>query len=424
MALPDTYTFRWGEGQISGFLSAALGMLGVLTVLCFRFPNLLTFPDLHRQYDPELMRLALGVGLFMSMALALANFCIGRYRTLGYIGMGGTALAMVLGGVWSSPTSSFGLGVPIGLDWFILDLLASALLFIPLERAWVLRRDQPILRSQWRLDVQYFALVHLLVSLIIIISAGTVSRLFSWSLNSPVQAFFSGLPLWVQFPLIVLVADLAQYWSHRLMHTVPFLWRAHAIHHSSEAMDWLASSRLHIGEVIITRTCVLVPVFVLGFSRSRSCSMWSTSASMRSSCMPTCASPSAPCGMCSSRRRSITGTIPMTRRRPTPTSRCISPSLTAFSAPIIIRRSGRPPMASRPSACRTACSGNSSIPCSRSRACAVRPAPARRPDGETAQGSDRDSALAVGRREPLGENRHRSRTPDRYAVLNPLPGRR
>jgi sterol desaturase/sphingolipid hydroxylase (fatty acid hydroxylase superfamily) len=267
MTLPDTYTFRWGEGQISGFLSAALGMLGVLAVLCFRFPNLLTFPDLHRQYDPELMRLALGVGLFASMALALVNFCIGRYRTLGYIGMGATALAMVLGGVWSSPTTSFGFGVPIGLDWFILDLLASALLFIPLERAWVLRREQPILRSQWRLDVQYFALVHLLVSLIIIISAGTVSRLFSWSLNSPVQAFISGLPIWVQFPLVVLVADLAQYWSHRLMHTVPFLWRVHAIHHSSEAMDWLASSRLHIGEVIITRTCVLVPVFVLGFSQ-------------------------------------------------------------------------------------------------------------------------------------------------------------
>jgi sterol desaturase/sphingolipid hydroxylase (fatty acid hydroxylase superfamily) len=267
MALPDTYTFRWGEGQISGFLSAALGMLGVLAVLCFRFPNLLTFPDLHRQYDPEIMRLALGVGLFASMVLALVNFCIGRYRTLGYIGMGATGLAMVLGGVWSSPTSSFGFGVPIGLDWFILDLLASALLFIPLERAWVLRREQPILRSQWRLDVQYFALVHLLVSLIIIISAGTVSRLFSWSLNSPVQAFISGLPIWVQFPLIVLVADLAQYWSHRLMHTVPLLWRVHAIHHSSEAMDWLASSRLHLGEVIITRTCVLVPVFVLGFSQ-------------------------------------------------------------------------------------------------------------------------------------------------------------
>jgi hypothetical protein len=78
MTLPETYTFRWGEGQISGFLSAALGLLGVLAVLCFRFPTLLTFPDLHKQYDPEWMRLALGVALFVSMVLALVNFCIGR----------------------------------------------------------------------------------------------------------------------------------------------------------------------------------------------------------------------------------------------------------------------------------------------------------------------------------------------------------
>ena len=255
------------KAKISVFLSALCGVLGVLAVLCFRFPTLLTFPDLRRQYDPEIMRLALCAGLVASMVLGLINFCIGRYRTLGYIGMGATCLAMVLGGVSVESSSAFGFGVPIGLDCFILDLLASALLFIPLERLWVLRREQPILRSQWRLDVKYFALIHLLMSLIIIISAGTVSRLFSWSLNAHLQASIGGLPLWVQFPLILLVADLAQYWSHRLTHTVPALWRIHAIHHSSEAMDWLASSRLHLVEVIITRTCVLVPVFVLGFSQ-------------------------------------------------------------------------------------------------------------------------------------------------------------
>ncbi|MBA3937091.1 MAG: sterol desaturase family protein [Planctomycetes bacterium] len=267
MSLPSTYTFRWGEGQISGFLSAALGLLGVLAVLCFRFPALLTFPDLHSAYDPEVMRLALGCALLVAMILGLVNFCIGRWRTLGCIGMGATFVAILLGGLGAGATSSFGLGVPIGLDWFILDLLASALLFIPLERLWVLRREQPVLRAEWRLDLQYFALVHLLVSLLIIISSGAVARLFSWSVNAPLQGFISGLPLWVQFPLILVVADLAQYWSHRLMHTVPALWRVHAVHHSSAAMDWLASSRLHLVEVLITRTCVLVPVFVLGFSQ-------------------------------------------------------------------------------------------------------------------------------------------------------------
>jgi hypothetical protein len=58
-----------------------------------------------------------------------------------------------------------------------------------------------------------------------------------------------------------------QYWTHRAYHEVPALWRLHAIHHSVKSMDWLAGSRQHIVELIITRTLVLGPIFVLGFSK-------------------------------------------------------------------------------------------------------------------------------------------------------------
>jgi lathosterol oxidase len=44
------------------------------------------------------------------------------------------------------------------------------------------------------------------------------------------------------------------------------LWRFHAVHHSSRALDWLAGSRLHVVDVIATRGLVMVPVFLLGFS--------------------------------------------------------------------------------------------------------------------------------------------------------------
>jgi lathosterol oxidase len=267
MTLPATYTFRWGEGQISGFLSATLGVLGFLAVLCFHFPALLTFPDLHKQYDADVMRLALGIGLILSLSLGLVNFCIARWRTLGYIGFITTIAAMLLGGVTVRSDGSNGLSyLPIGLDWFILDLIASAMIFIPLERLFALRKEQALLRDEWRLDLKYFALIHLLVSVIIIASTTTVSHLFSWSINADLQHAISSLPLWIQLPLVIVAADLAEYWSHRAMHKVPFLWRIHAIHHSSKHMDWLASSRLHLMEVLITRTCVLTPIFILGFA--------------------------------------------------------------------------------------------------------------------------------------------------------------
>ena len=70
----------------------------------------------------------------------------------------------------------------------------------------------------------------------------------------------------VQVPALLLVADFTQYWVHRTFHAVPFLWPFHAIHHSVEEMDWLAGSRLHLVDVIVTRGLTYMPIFVLGFS--------------------------------------------------------------------------------------------------------------------------------------------------------------
>src|SRR5690606_17877607 len=60
-------------------------------------------------------------------------------------------------------------------------------------------------------------------------------------------------PLALQFLGCVLVADLTQYGIHRAFHRVPWLWRFHAVHHSVETMDWIAGSRLHLVDVIVTR---------------------------------------------------------------------------------------------------------------------------------------------------------------------------
>jgi len=76
-----------------------------------------------------------------------------------------------------------------------------------------------------------------------------------------------GLNFWVALFLIILVADLVQYWTHRAYHEVPLLWRLHAVHHSVKSMDWMAGSRQHILELLITRTLVLAPIYVLGFSK-------------------------------------------------------------------------------------------------------------------------------------------------------------
>ena len=193
----------------------------------------------------------------------LIAVCIGRWWSVTGAGLLTAVAALALGGSSAGGEHAIRAAIfPLGLDWLLLDLLATAFLFIGLERAFALRREQTILRREWTLDLSYFIMTHLLVT------TATVSGLFSWSINLELQHWIAALPLWIQLPLILLVADLAQYWSHRLMHTIPALWRVHAIHHSAPAMDWLASSRLHLGEIVITRTCVLAPILVLGFSQT------------------------------------------------------------------------------------------------------------------------------------------------------------
>jgi sterol desaturase/sphingolipid hydroxylase (fatty acid hydroxylase superfamily) len=92
--------------------------------------------------------------------------------------------------------------------------------------------------------------------------------MFGWLVSSHFQQTVQHIPFLPQLLLCVLVADMAQYWTHRAYHEVPFLWRFHAVHHSVKTMDWLAGSRQHMLELIFTRVCVLAPLYILGFSEA------------------------------------------------------------------------------------------------------------------------------------------------------------
>ena len=75
--------FRFGEGRISGVLSVALGGLSLLAVLCFRFPDLLTTPDLRAEYPVPLLRAVLFGALLLSLGLALTAGHSNRRDALG-----------------------------------------------------------------------------------------------------------------------------------------------------------------------------------------------------------------------------------------------------------------------------------------------------------------------------------------------------
>lgn len=258
------HALRVGEGRISGYISSALGIMNLLGMLAFKFPTWFTTADLRAVYDVDVLRVVLQVCLVTSLVFGTFTFVRGRRRLMGVVGIGCTLLAVAIGGWAPEPGTLHDTEVSLGLDWLVLDLLGSALVFVTIEKLLPRYPEQPILRPYWRLDLMFFIMNHLAIGGLLLIGNTFAPAVFGWAVNSHVQGAVRSLPVWAQFLVLVFFADLVQYWIHRMFHEVPFLWRFHAVHHSTEYMDWLAGSRTHFVQVLADRTLVMVPLYLLG----------------------------------------------------------------------------------------------------------------------------------------------------------------
>ncbi|PTR26405.1 sterol desaturase/sphingolipid hydroxylase (fatty acid hydroxylase superfamily) [Luteibacter sp. OK325] len=257
-----------GKAMVSTAITLSLGFLCLLAVVAFHYPQYLTTPDLRHKYSVDVLRQALLGGLLVAGGLSLANVILGRKRNLNIAAFVMVIAAVALGGS-RVPVGAFPDHTPyIGLDWFILDLLGSTVLFVVIEKLFPLYRGQSVFRFEWQTDMKHFAVNHFIVGLALLIVNFLIHHAFGWLVSSKFQQMIAGIQFVPQLLLCVLVADMAQYWTHRAYHEVPFLWRFHAVHHSVKTMDWLAGSRQHMLELIFTRVCVLAPLYVLGFSEA------------------------------------------------------------------------------------------------------------------------------------------------------------
>ncbi|HUS24221.1 MAG TPA: sterol desaturase family protein [Candidatus Binatia bacterium] len=257
-----------GYGRISGVIALGLAILCFLGVLAFHFPQYLTTPELRHRYSVELLRQVMLVALLVSGGLSLANIVLGRTRWLSGSALALVVIVIALGGN-RVPVGDFPVDTPyIGMDWLILDLLGSSMIFILIEKLFPLYKSQPVFRPEWQTDITHFIVNHFLVGLVLLIVNFLIHRFFGWAVYDPLQAAVQALPLALEALLVLLVADLIQYWTHRAYHEVPFLWRFHAVHHSTKTMDWMAGSRLHLFELVFTRVSILGPLYVLGFSKA------------------------------------------------------------------------------------------------------------------------------------------------------------
>ncbi len=267
-AFGDDQPSRLGSGWVSGVAGVFLGALAVCGVLAFRFPALLTTPQFRGAYPVGALRVLLQAVIGLAFLCGCASLWLRRRKVLGLTACA-LALAAGLAGGGGAPIGSMpDRSWTLGLDWFALNLLLTAAVFVPLERLFPRQPVQGAFRPGWTTDGLHFLVSHVfveLVSFLILLPSVTAGALVQ---PAALQALVRAQPAWLQFLEIVLLADLAQYAVHRAFHRVPQLWRFHSVHHSSRDLDWLAGSRLHLVDVVTTRGLVLLPLSLLGFAQA------------------------------------------------------------------------------------------------------------------------------------------------------------
>ena len=263
----DADSTSFGTGWWSGILSAFFGFLSFGAVLCLHFPQLLSSPELRSHYPMHAMRLSIQGLIVVAIAFGVISSIKRKKKTLAVTGMLLAVAATALGGSSVRINGPLHSGPAIGLDWFLLDLFLMALIYVPLERLWPQYPQQGTFRNEWTLDVVYFMSTHFpiqILSFLVLLPATQATKY----LGVPaLQAAIARVPWLLQFFLAVVVADVAEYLIHFALHKVPFLWRFHAVHHSSKALDWIAGSRSHFVDDTLVRAFILVPL-MLGFSQT------------------------------------------------------------------------------------------------------------------------------------------------------------
>jgi sterol desaturase/sphingolipid hydroxylase (fatty acid hydroxylase superfamily) len=73
------------------------------------------------------------------------------------------------------------------------------------------------------------------------------------------------LPLWAQAAVFLVASDFMLYWIHRYFHR-PYLWRYHAVHHSSQELDWISAARFHPVNIFLGSVAADVVLLLAGIS--------------------------------------------------------------------------------------------------------------------------------------------------------------
>ena len=92
--------------------------------------------------------------------------------------------------------------------------------------------------------------------------AVAIWQLFGWS--TPLGGWLSAQPFVPQLLAVIALSELGRYWAHRWHHTHGWLWKLHALHHSSERLYAVNNFRFHPLNYLNNFLLGVFPLMLLG----------------------------------------------------------------------------------------------------------------------------------------------------------------
>ena len=164
--------------------------------------------------------------------------------------------------------------VLMDLNWenYFYGLILISLIVWALEVIFPWRKNQSLFRKDFWLDTFYMFFNFFLLNLIVLIAlSNVVASLFNDALGIvglSIANFqfleINKLPFIVRIFIFFVIIDFVQWWIHRLLHRVEFLWNFHKVHHSVKQMGFAAHLRYHWMEPVVYNSLKYIPLAIIG----------------------------------------------------------------------------------------------------------------------------------------------------------------
>ena len=136
-----------------------------------------------------------------------------------------------------------------------------------LEMLFPWRKNQSFFRKDFWLDAFYMYFNFLIFTTIISGVYALISNAFSSvgiEMNSLSIIDIKALPTWIGLLIFFVLLDFVQWFTHVLLHKIPFFWQFHKVHHSVKEMGFAAHLRYHWMENILYKPFKTIAIMLLG----------------------------------------------------------------------------------------------------------------------------------------------------------------